>query len=296
MAAGDMGGALNRIFRRRDICGGLLAAVALPLFPATKTMAAGDALQVTQWIDLHAGSRIRMIAVGGRTVHAGIELQLADGWKTYWRMPGEAGVPPNFTWKGSKNLGAANVLYPAPRRLVDPAAESVGYKHSVLFPVEVRATDAKQPIALQVEIDFGLCKDICVPIQTTLAMKIAASGQAVEVPEMLQAALAQVPRPTNARRADDPEIVRLQASLDGPTPKLVVEARFPGGAMGADLFVEAPDSIFVPLPKPPEEGADGTMRFEIPLSASTAQDLRGKALTATIVSDAGAVEAPWKLP
>lgn len=291
-----MAGVLNGQLQRRSVLGGLMAAAALPLLPATEAAGAGDALQATQWIDLHAGSRIRMIAVGGGTIHAGIELQLAEGWKTYWRMPGEAGVPPNFTWQGSSNLGDAKVLYPAPRRLVDPASESIGYKHTVLFPVEVRAANGKQPLKLQVEMEFGLCRDICVPVQTTLSLAVAASGQSVEIPPMLQAALAQVPRPAVARRADDPDIVRLQARLEGSEPMLLVEARFPGGAMGADLFVEAPDSIFVPLPKQPTEAADGTLLFEIPLSASTAQDLRGKALIATIVSDAGAVETPWKLP
>lgn len=298
MAADDLADVSTKAIRRRDVAGGLLAAVVLPLFPSVAAIAAGNAaLQATQWVDLHAGTRIRMVAIGGPTVHAGIELQLADDWKTYWRMPGEAGVPPNFAWQGSSNLGAAKVLYPAPHRLVDPAAVSVGYKHTVLFPIEARAADANRPMTLQVEMDFGLCKDICVPVQTTLALTVEPAGRAAaSLPPVLQAALAQVPRQAGARRVADPELVRTQASLDGPSPKLIVEARFPGGTKGADLFIEAPESIFVPLPKPPSSAGEGTLRFEIPLSAGTAQDLRGKALTLTVVSDAGAVEAPWQLP
>lgn len=267
------------------------------VLPGTAALAtgAGD-LQATPWTDLHAGSRIRLVAAPGTTVLAGIELELADGWKTYWRMPGEAGVPPQFEWQGSDNVASVEVLYPAPQRLVDPAAESVGYKHAVLFPVKVRRADAKQPVTLKLEAEFGLCKDICVPIQTSLALPVAASPKPTLAPAALESALRQVPRGAGERHAGDPTVVRTLATLEGASPRLVVEARFPGGEKDADLFIEAPDSIFVPLPKAPAKAGDGALRFEIPLTAGTARDLKGKALTLTLVSAAGSSEQKWQLP
>lgn len=253
-------------------------------------------LQTTAWVDLRAGSRMRLVAIGGSKVIAGVEIQLADGWKTYWRMPGDAGVPPQFEWQGSGNVASVRVLYPAPQRLMEPAAETIGYKHTVVFPVEAAAKDATRPVDLKLEMDFGLCKDICVPVQTSLALSVAPAGKAVPVPPLLASALALVPRVAAARRATDPEVVRTDARLDGTSPRLAIDAKMAGGGKGADLFIEAPDGIYVPLPKRAADAPDGTLRFEVALSAGTAKDLRGKTLTLTLVSDAGAVETPWTLP
>lgn len=280
--------------RRALVCAGSLFA-ALTMVPLARGLAEAP-VQATAWVDLHAGSRIRLVAAPGATVLAGIEIQMAKGWKTYWRTPGEAGVPPQFQWQGSSNVAAVEVLYPAPERLVDPAAESIGYKNTVLIPAKVRKTDASGPVTLKLEAEFGLCNDICVPIETTLTLPVPAAPASEPAPSAIASALAQVPRPLAERRPSDPAIVRTTATLTGSTPKLVVEARFPAGDKGADLFVEAPESIYVPLPKAPAKAADGTMRFEIPLPAGTAQDLRGKPLTLTVVSAGGSVWSTWQLP
>jgi DsbC/DsbD-like thiol-disulfide interchange protein len=106
-----------------------------------------------------------------------------------------------------------------------------------------------------------------------------------------------VPRPQASRRAGDPELTGVAAILDGARPHVSIAARFPGGDRGADAFVEAPEGLYVPLPKRLADTADGTLRFEIDLSRSdTARDLKGKTLTLTLVSAAGATEAVWTVP
>ena len=62
--------------------------------------------------------RARLIAAerDGVTWTAGVDIVLDKGWKTYWRMPGEAGIPPSFDWKGSQHVKTIEVLWPAPRR------------------------------------------------------------------------------------------------------------------------------------------------------------------------------------
>ncbi len=73
-----------------------------------------------------------------RTLRAGIEIKLQPGWKTYWRYPGDSGVPPQFDFAGSENLASAEVLYPAPHSFKDEAGTSIGYKETVVFPVASR--------------------------------------------------------------------------------------------------------------------------------------------------------------
>jgi DsbC/DsbD-like thiol-disulfide interchange protein len=108
-----------------------LIVVALAVLAPGQVAAAAQVTVTTPWIEVH-GSRLRLIAGSdpakpGQSYLAGIEVVLADGWKTYWRMPGDAGVPPTFDWTGSSNAASIEVLYPAPMRFSEPAAETIGY-------------------------------------------------------------------------------------------------------------------------------------------------------------------------
>ncbi len=119
---------------------------------------------------------------------------MPQGWKTYWRNPGDAGgLPPSFNWSRSQNLSSATVLYPAPKRLTDEAGDTIGYKDHVTFPVLVVAKDASKPIHLALDMNFGICKDICVPSEAKHDLELMPSDTAA-ASESALAALASVPR------------------------------------------------------------------------------------------------------
>jgi DsbC/DsbD-like thiol-disulfide interchange protein len=269
--------------------------------------------QASGWTEL-LNARARLIggapAVRGAPSYlAGVEIALDEGWKTYWRMPGDAGVPPNFDWLGSSNVAAVTVLYPAPRRMSEPAADTVGYKHAVLFPVEVIPRDASQPVRLALALEFGVCREICIPAEARLSLSLTpAEMERQPLPAMLTA-LEQVPRPTASRHAEDPRVTRASAFLEGGQPHLVVIARFPKGDQEADLFVEAPEGLYVPMARrvptasragearPEADGGHDLVHFEVDLARTgNARELKGKTLRLTLVSDAGASETSWTLP
>ena len=264
------------------------------------TTTTGMAETTTPWSEGY-NSRVRMIAgtmmkPGGpmRTV-AGIEIVMADGWKTYWRNPGDAGgVPPNFDWAGSENLVSAKVLYPAPARLKDASGDSLGYKKSVVFPVEVTAKDPSKPVNLNLAMEFGVCREICVPAEAKLSLIVPAAG--APLPAAIAASLDQVPRKAADRRPDDPELKAARATLSGDNPRLEVDVAFAGDAAGADVIIEAPDGIYLNLPKKIHDGAGGIRTFEVDLASGVEiGDLRAKTLVITMVSAAGQSEATWKL-
>ncbi|MGL1742623.1 protein-disulfide reductase DsbD domain-containing protein, partial [Vibrio parahaemolyticus] len=70
-----------------------------------------------------------------------VDLNLGPGWKTYWKSPGDAGLPTEFDWSGSSNVIDAEVHWPAPSRLSILGFETVGYTHEVLFPVRLKLRD-----------------------------------------------------------------------------------------------------------------------------------------------------------
>ncbi len=124
----------------------------------------------SEWVEGH-NSRARLIDGGGGI--AGVELQLPEGWKTYWRYPGEAGgVAPSFDWSKSANLESAQVLYPAPKRFTDKSGDTIGYKGTVIFPVRLKPKDREQADRCAPRLDYGVCKDICIPAQAELALSL----------------------------------------------------------------------------------------------------------------------------
>jgi DsbC/DsbD-like thiol-disulfide interchange protein len=219
-----------------------------------------------------------------------VEIALEPGWKTYWRTPGDAGgLPPTFDWSKSANLAAAEVAFPAPHRFTDKSGSTIGYKDGVMLPVFLKPQDPGTPISLVVSLHYGICKDICIPVEAELALDVPVNESEALPVEALKA-LARVPRAQDKLEPGDPVLVRTAADLQGPAPKLTIEARFPDGGAGADAFLEAPDGLFLPLPeRVGDVGADGAAVFEAPLGADVdLAALKGKPVTVTLVSETGA--------
>src|SRR5918998_4531854 len=117
--------------------------------------------------------RLLLAAPEAGRIDGGIEILLDPGWYTYWRNPGEAGVPPVFDFSGSENVAAVEVLYPAPERFDDGASVSLVYKDEVVFPVEITPLDPSRPITLRVDASFGVCREVCIPTQTSSEVEAA---------------------------------------------------------------------------------------------------------------------------
>ncbi len=246
----------------------------------------------SNWVEGHS-SRARLIAGNGM---AGVELQMPEGWKTYWRTPGDAGgVPPSFDWSKSENLAEATVLYPAPKRFSDRAGDTVGYKGTVVFPVRLTAKDRAKPIDLRLSFAYGVCKEICIPAEAALSLAVAPDKES-GVPDELATALKLVPAPEGERRPGDPLLKRVVSQLGGAQPNIVLEAEFPAGSEHADLFIEAPQGLFVPLPKKTADDGSGRVTFQVDLSHDVdLQALKGRKLTATLVSDNGQSETTFSV-
>jgi DsbC/DsbD-like thiol-disulfide interchange protein len=246
----------------------------------------------SEWAVGHA-SRARLLAGNGI---AGVELQLPDGWKTYWRNPGDAGgVPPSFDWSKSQNLASVKVLYPAPKRFGDSAGDTVGYKGTIVFPVEVKAKDPAKPIDLHLNLEYGVCKEICIPAEADLSLAIP-PAKTPEASEELAEAVKHVPAAEGALRPGDPILDSARIDASGKKPRLVLEANFPGGAEHADIFIEGPQDVYVPLPKKIAEDASGKATFAVDLSdGPDVAELKGKPLKATLVSGNGQSEATFNV-
>lgn len=152
---------------------------------------------------------------------AALRLRLADKWKTYWRAPGEAGIPPVFDWAGSANVADVTFHWPTPRVFELNGMRTVGYAHELVLPMEVRAVDSAEPIALAGHVMLGVCRDICMPVELEFTAELAPGGRPDPA---ISAALAAGPQSArsagvrNLRCHIEPisDGLRVTASLDAP--------------------------------------------------------------------------------
>lgn len=288
---------MRRYFSTVAAVGSMLAFQ--PLITTTAT-AQEPALSSPWAVDHNA--RARLIAGGSPagsapgTIAVGVEIELEKDWKTYWRNPGSSGVPPNLSWTPSSNLATAETLYPAPERLADVDGDTIGYKGTVILPVAVKAADPAKPVALVVEIEYGVCKEICIPVQSRLELTVPPGAVGKPVAAQLARAFDRVPRSADARRPSDPALRQATARLVGDKPSIRLEAEFPGGAEGADLFLEAPDGLWIPLAKPDGAPKGNVAAFLVDLTdGADVGDLKGKTVRVTLVSPHGQSETTFKI-
>ncbi|WGH79549.1 protein-disulfide reductase DsbD family protein [Jannaschia ovalis] len=114
--------------------------------------------------------------VSGRLLSAGLALDLAEGWKTYWRSPGEVGLPPDLDWSASENVAGVELAYPAPERFVAFEIQNFGYGEEVVFPLTIRVSDPDAPVRLDLTANLLLCAEICVPETLALSLDLPPGG------------------------------------------------------------------------------------------------------------------------
>jgi DsbC/DsbD-like thiol-disulfide interchange protein len=271
---------------------GFVVAVMLG-FAAAAALAAGGS--ASPWVG-STDSKVRLVSGavdvdGASMVVAGVQLRMDPGWKTYWRNPGDSGVPPSFDWSGSKNLKHAEVLYPAPHRVADANGTAIGYDDEVVFPVKLTPEQAGEPIELKLAFAYGLCKDLCIPNEVNLGLALPTDGGKGDA-MLLESFLARVPKP-----APDgllPSVSKVDAKLDAEKPQLIIDAVFPPGATATDLFIDGGE-VFVPVPKPLGPPADGKQSFAVTfVSPAEAAAIKGKTLALILSSDLGSTETEWK--
>jgi DsbC/DsbD-like thiol-disulfide interchange protein len=264
----------------------LLSAAIAACAVSTAFAAASPAVEAGQ-------AKVRLLASGLSDTNSapvfsgGVEIALAPGWKTYWRYPGDAGIPPRFDWSGSENVAAVEVLYPAPKRITDGSGQvSIGYEDRVIFPLRIRAADAAKPVRLKLKLDFAACEKICIPAEAVLALDIEANTP--EEPA-LRDALARVPKPRKLGDADMPAVV--SANVDrGKRPQILVTVNA-DLTVPLDVFAEGPSEEWtLALPRRVEHTGHYPV-FAIPLEgARLGKTEWPPKIRLTVVSGADAVE------
>lgn len=238
-----------------------------------------------------AGEKIQLLAGqafdGSKPMLFAVRMVMPDGWHTYWRNPGDSGIAPRFDWSASENVKAVELLWPVPQRFDAEGDITFGYAHEVVWPVLVQVDDPDKPVTVRLQMDYGVCLDICVPGSYEQGLTMAA-GVSVR-PEIISANrnviapfLARVPRSLEAGES-------LVIKSDGK----VLQVRLRGVATDPDLIVEGPRGIRFARPMQGREG--DLLLYRVPYKMAGNARLVGQDVTLVWTGPETAIEVTRKV-
>lgn len=220
------------------------------------------------------GGRVRVIIAEDETakdeIRGALQIELAPGWKTYWRNPGDAGVPPQVNLEGG---GEARIAYPAPVRFGSGAEGGIGYKAPVSLPVTFRP--GPDDSRLKGHVFLGVCQNICIPVQAEFDLPLQdgapSAPQALAARTIVATAFDRLPAPAS------PDFGVSGATRD--KDQAVFDLALPDPERPAEFFVA---SDMVGLSEPV---AAGNGRFSVQLHGKA----EGAVVDYTIVQNGKAV-------
>jgi DsbC/DsbD-like thiol-disulfide interchange protein len=236
----------------------LRAVLVLAATIAASCSAGARAEDTSRWLyDGHSAVRLLAGSRSGAVLLGGIAFQLQPGWKTYWRTPGDSGVPPRFDFTKSDNVEAVTILWPAPTAFADGAGgTSFGYQKQVVLPLRIVAKNADKPVTLRASVSYAVCEKLCIPVEAAPELSFVSVASTQD--GALAAALDTVPVPANV---GDPNPLTIRDVKRNGDSEVWVDVVAPPGA-DVHLFVEGPTPDWsLPVPKPLDEAPPGIRRF-----------------------------------
>ncbi|MGO8154205.1 protein-disulfide reductase DsbD domain-containing protein [Rhizobium leguminosarum] len=193
--------------------------------------------EMSAWAE-NEGGRMRLVGLApdaGGKIRAALQIEPKPGWITYWKEPGNSGIPPQVTIAAESGVTLDSIAYPVPKHFFNGAIEDIAYDAPVTLPLSLTAA-GKGPVTIDAAAFIGICKDICIPFQANLQLKLGPAIQSHPQEEaILQAADASLPKPPS----QDFDVTAHAMSPDRKT--LSLDLVLPDG--GADEGKAAPDII-----------------------------------------------------
>lgn len=275
----DLGENLRMVMSKRIIsvmAAGLLALAAWAPDGAKAQAVPGDIIRaevLPGWVQAD-GTRM-----------AAVRFVLAPGWKTYWRAPGDGGIPPRFDWRGSRNLSGVQFHWPTPQIGQVNGVRTIGYSGELVLPFTLSPKRDGKPVALRAALELGVCEEVCVPV--TLNLRADLTGQGASDLRIHEAIAAQ---PISAKKAGVARVTCEVAPISDGL-RLTTRIEMPRLARGETVLFEPGDpSIWTSAPETSRQGRVLTTVTELvpPSAAPFALDRSG--VRYTVIAGGQAVD------
>lgn len=258
------------------------------------------AQDVSPWIkDSYSSVRLIAGSRSGGVLLGGIGIQLQPGWKTYWRTPGDSGVPPRIDFSKSDNVESVKILWPAPMKFPDGAGGiSFGYKNQVTLPLRIIAKSPDKPVTLRASINYAVCEKLCIPVEAQAELPFVSVASTED--GAISGALDTVPKPAKVGDAGPLSIreVRREGNVVQVDVAVQDDKTPSGKEKDVQLFAEGPTPEWaLPVPKLIKRDPSGIQRFAFELDGlPPGASADGATLKLTVAGPGGAFEVNAKLP
>jgi DsbC/DsbD-like thiol-disulfide interchange protein len=245
----------------------LMTLATLPFSTATRA-------ETTEWAS-NEGGRMRIVALAPDargTVRGALQIEPKAGWITYWKEPGDAGIPPHVAFADTAGVRLTRMSYPAPRRFDNGPIRDIGYDGPVTFPFELKVDDLNKPAALKASAFIGLCRNICIPFQADFSLSLKAdAGTSFAEASIINDAEAKLPEAPS----DDFSITHYAVSADGNHLRLRLELP-KNASKKPQVIVTGPEGHVLFSDTPGEQDGDG-YSIDMPVGKlPKGYDMKGK--------------------
>lgn len=215
------------------------------------------------------------------TVPLGLQFKLAEGWKIYWRTPGDAGFPPELAITSATNLDGTTWQWPVPVRFSLFGLENFGYHDEVVFPITARLIEPGKPLVIDAAVRALACSEICVPLDVALSIALPAGPAGpTAFTQLLSRYRSRVPGPLNGAGLT----VESVGLVGSPKPHSISVAIASENPMTApDVFVEAVEGYAFGKPEVVLAGDRKNAVLTIPASVPKSGALQALPVTLTVV-------------
>src|SRR5271163_4003133 len=156
----------------------------------------------------------------GQVFWVALELQIRDGWHTYWRNPGDSGEATQLVWQLPPGFSAGDIVWTTPHRFEIAPLVNYGYAKHAVHLVQIAAPKdlkAGTPVSLSAKASWLVCSDVCIPEDANLQLSLPTSAQVGGVDPASSALFTSArselpsaqPAPTSAKIQGDKLIITL---------------------------------------------------------------------------------------
>jgi len=239
----------------------------------------------SNWEDL-GGGKVRLAAnldPSSNKISGIIEVQLEEGWSTYWRYPGSSGIPPRFDFSNSIAFKAGEIKFQAPKLVTQSYGSYAGYKQKVSFPFEGELL-ATAGTEINLDLLIGVCSEVCIPAQAQLQIKASELQQSD--PKTAQAVT--FAKLTIPKRHEASDVIVSRDRLDKNTLQIKTKHKKTFGK--PSLFVEGPWDWYL-LPAELLKQEDNYATFKLDVSrVPKGTDVLSEKLRYTLVTGSTGIE------
>lgn len=247
--------------------------------------------EITPWA-VNEGGRMRVVTLPPEpdgTVRGALQIEPREGWMTYWREPGEAGIPPQLSFAAESGVELTELDFPIPRQFIEGDIRDIGYDHAVTLPFTLKLKDAAVKMPISTTAFIGLCRNICIPFQADFQVHPASAKLPLQENLILDEARRTLPE------APSPEFHVVSATLNGERTALKLSLKLPPTPPTPEIMVMGPEShVLMDQHKPNRR--DDLYEVELPLGKLSGRpDLAQKPWEILVIAGSRAIDAPLLL-